>query len=1002
MKFQALLYCTSVLASSYDYYDPATKTYYFHDEKVLTTYNYEPLNHFTNQPYVSNGYFGSRIPNLGFGFAYDQNENSSSSQLDAGWPLFNKRNAGAYIAGFYDAQENTTGTNFPDLLKNGYESVISSIPQWTQMRLEITLSDGQQYILDPNDTSSRGSISGYTQSLDLSTGKVTTSYIWLGLLHLRFTLVAHREIAQLGLERLDMTLLGEPDLISNLQVESILDFCSTSRCWLQDTGIDTKSNSIYMNVTPENVPYITATVFSKIKADPPIMFSNFVNGSMVGSRANVTFSSENRQSTILKFVGILSDDLKSNNDSTSTFEDAKSIVLAVFDVSWEELLNSNEKAWKTLWGESEVIVSNNEYMTLAAEASIFHLLANTRTSNVDLTSALGVTGLSSDGYAGMAFWDSDLWMLPGILPFAPSVASSIERYRYYMHKQAVLNAQSHNFNGSVYPWTSGRFGNCTATGPCFNYEYHINIAICYAIHELYLSGAIDDNVLLEEGWPIFKDIADFFSDYVQFNETLGKFTTYNLTDPDEYANHVNNAAYTAIGIAQVMKWALLFGTHLHQKVNPIWKLIRDNMYLPVNSDGDITLEYDTLNSTILIKQADVALITYTDDQDDFLTKTYNYTRQRAYNDLVYYTQRQSPDGPAMSYPVYLAVNEKLSNKGCGYQTYLEQSVRPFLRFPFAQMSEQSNDDYDTNGGTHPAFPFLTGHGGVVQSFTYGLLGIRFSYQTQPNGAIQRVLHVDPVYLPRFDGNYTIRGFHYLNEILDIEIDNTCLTGKSNDGCSAIFTSHGIKNEPIYIFVDGRNNASGLYMLPPKATLSVPLFIPQMNLEGALTECFADVVSITEGVIGDVVSSIVDGDNSTYWQAATKSDSAKVVIDLRENQSFDHGSIVWGSRPASTFSVSIIENCTFLSNDDFSFLQEKLRLGDEDLFLDVETILKDESVLVTNPYRPGDNDIKIQSFNYTNFDLGQNYTARYVILEVEGVIDKDNDNRGAEIAEVALF
>nr|AIA92965.1 CAZy families GH65 protein [uncultured Yarrowia] len=91
----------------------------------------------------------------------------------------------------------------------------------------------------------------------------------------------------------------------------------------------------------------------------------------------------------MKFVGILSDDLKYNNDSTSTFEDAKSIVLAAFDVSWEDLLNSNEKAWKTLWRESEVIVSNNEYMTLAAEASIFHLLANTRSSNVDFDFCLG-------------------------------------------------------------------------------------------------------------------------------------------------------------------------------------------------------------------------------------------------------------------------------------------------------------------------------------------------------------------------------------------------------------------------------------------------------------------------------------------------------------------------------------------------------------------------------------------------------------------------------------
>lgn len=1014
MKIAPLLYCSTPLTSNYDYYDSATETYYFQDERVLTTYQYEPLNHFTNQPYVANGYFGSKIPNLGFGFSYDQNENSSSSQLDAGWPLFNKRYAGAYIAGFYDAQENTTGTNFPELLKNGYESVISSIPQWTELKLTLTLKDGSQYVLDPENLTSRGLVSDYKQSLNMSSGTVTTSYNWMDLVQLNITVIAHREIALLGLIRLDIKLLGEPDDISSFLVEDILDFNSTNRCWLQDLGVEQETASIYMSVNPENVPYISASVFSTLKTEPETAHHSFLDHTKVSSSIDVRLSAMNRSFTVLKYVGIVSSDLEPFSDnlnsgdfqpesnSARVFEAAKSIALSASRIAWQTLVHSNENAWEKLWGESEIVVQNDGYMTLAAQASLYHLFANTRSTNTDLTSALGVTGLSADGYGGMVFWDSDLWMLPGILPFAPQTAASIERYRYYLHKQAVQNARTGNMTGSVYPWTSGRFGNCTATGPCFDYEYHINIAVCYAIHELYLSGAINDQNLLEEGWPVLRDTANFFSDYVQYNETLGKFTTFNLTDPDEYANHVNNAAYTAVGIAQVMKWALLIGAHLHQKTTPIWATIRDQMYLPVTNDGEITLEYDDMNSTVLIKQADVALITYIDDQDGFLAREYNYTKQRAYNDLVYYTQRQSSEGPAMTYPVYLAASEKLSDVGCGYQTYLEQSVKPFLRFPFAQLSEQSNDDFDSNGGTHPAFPFLTGHGGVVQSFVYGLLGIRFSYQVNADDSLLRVLHVDPVYLPRFSGNYTLRGFNYLGEVLDIEVDNDCKAIPLDNGCSASFTSHGRKKEPVYIYVDGRNSATGLHMLPPNSTLSVPLFVPQMNLDGALTECSADVISITEGTIGDIVDSITDGDNSTYWQAVSKRKPARVVVDLKSSKGFDHGAIIWGPRLASSFSVSVVQNCSSLQGHDFNELQEMLDQDGKSSRLDILTVFKDQSVRITSPYDSNNHEIRIRAYNYTTFDLGKTYTARYVVLDLEGVIDMDSDDGGAEVAEFALF
>lgn len=71
---------------------------------------------------MSNGYIGSRIPNLGQGFTFDQLSDSPDAvedDLSNGWPLFNERFSGSFIGGFYDIQKNTTETNFPGIDRKG-------------------------------------------------------------------------------------------------------------------------------------------------------------------------------------------------------------------------------------------------------------------------------------------------------------------------------------------------------------------------------------------------------------------------------------------------------------------------------------------------------------------------------------------------------------------------------------------------------------------------------------------------------------------------------------------------------------------------------------------------------------------------------------------------------------------------------------------------------------------------------------------------------------------
>lgn len=78
----------------------------------------------------------------------------------------------------------------------------------------------------------------------------------------------------------------------------------------------------------------------------------------------------------------------------------------------------------------------------------------------------------------------------------------------------------------------------------------------------------------------------------------------------------------------------------------------------------------------------------------------------------------------MTFSVFAADANRLSPSGCAAYTYALRAFLPYLRAPWYQFSEQSVDNPNLNGGTNPAFPFLTGHGGASQVGPFAFLGIR--------------------------------------------------------------------------------------------------------------------------------------------------------------------------------------------------------------------------------------------------------------------------------------
>lgn len=968
---------SKLLHSLNAFYDP--------NLNVVGTLDFNPSHIYQTQPYVANGFLGSRIPNLGHGYAQDL---QTYPEADSnGWPLFNKRYAGAFAAGFYDLQPNTNGSNFPWLNQYGGESVISSIPQWTTL----TLSMGNKK-LDPAGTN-WGKISDYVQNMSFSDGLVTTSYLWQNSVRVTYRIVAHRQLPEVGV--VEVSLVNEKSFPVSMTASDILDGTSSHRTSIISSGFD--KSGIHMSFTPSGLDYVHGVIYSKFLTDndQKISFeSDFVSNSV-----DITLPPK-QAVKIAKVVAIATSDLHPHLDSNGLLAYAKSLTQKA---NAEELFSTSALAWADVLGSSlSVSFPDDPLLTLTARASIYHLLANTRADATGVTSALGVSGLSSDSYGGMVFWDTDLWMLTALLPFNPGHARSLVNYRMSLHDQARDNIHSplatKAFAGAAYPWTSGRFGNCTGTGPCFDYEYHLNAAVAHLAWQIYLSGAGDDNYLKDVAFPLIDDAARFLASYAEYNDLLGKFTTANLTDPDEYANHIDNGAYTNAAISALVGWARRAGSILGVS-KPEYLPIEGNMNVPVSPDDpNLVLEYLGMQADVGIKQADVIMMSYPLENELL-------TLEQARANMDFYSSRQVSFGPAMTFPIFSVVSLMLLSGGCASQSYLQKAVQPFLRGPFAQFSEQNNDYYGSNGGTHPAFPFLTAHGGFLQAILQGFLGLRFDVKSQ-SGQYVRILKLDPLHLATLPRGFYVDGVHYMNRTLSFNLTADTLL-VSDRGIV-----QGTQTQALSILIEtGERIGSREYILKAGSSVLLPLYRLSSGFNLSITECgLSKITNITSGMHGDATVSVNDGDNSTHWQAAET--LGKLLFDLREAKQLHSGFINWGNRPPLTVSVYAYKGSLELTPEILAGVDFGNDLHKKFEFARLSKLAKESSVFqevyfqevgVTAPYNVSAGSLisVVSEFNVTELNFPPTEASRFYLIRFDGLHDNAGDG-GAKIHEIALF
>jgi trehalose/maltose hydrolase-like predicted phosphorylase len=375
----------------------------------------------------------------------------------------------------------------------------------------------------------------------------------------------------------------------------------------------------------------------------------------------------------------------------------------------ERLISFHKKAWDELW-KSDITIEGDPQAQQDVHSMLYHLYSFTREGTSLSPSPMGLSGL---GYNGHVFWDTELWMYPSLLVLHPEMAKSLVEYRFQRLDAAKRNAFSKGYQGAMFPWESAATGVeetpvWALSGP---FEHHITACVAIAAWN-YFCVTQDKTWLKEKGWPVLSATADFWASRVERNGP-GHYDINNVVAADEWAENVNNNAFTNAAAKANLQFATQAAQLLGMTPNADWMNVANNIPI-IKLENGVTSEHASYHGEG-IKQADVNLLSYP------LHEVTDPKQIR--KDLEYYETRVPNEGtPAMTQAVFTTLYARLGEPEKAFHWFHEAYI-PNLNPPFRVIAE-------TKGGTNPYF--ATGAGGILQSLLMGFGGLEIT----PKGIIQ--------------------------------------------------------------------------------------------------------------------------------------------------------------------------------------------------------------------------------------------------------------------------
>lgn len=373
---------------------------------------------------IANGYLGINVAAVGPFFEADSPVDGDNIN---GWPLFQERISFATISGFFDSQPETNGTNFAWLNQYGGESVISGVPHWGGLIVD----SGNNTYLDASVD--KNTISDFSSTLDAKAGVTMWEYTWkpsgAGQVSFKisYSMFAHKLYVNQGIVQLRI----QPSADYNVSIVNVLDGKSAVRTDFVHKGEN--DGLIYSGVRPNGISNVTAYLYATMEGSSEVDLSTLavvtdklfigVNDSSIAQAVNAHLKA-GKTTIITKYVGGATSDGFLDPQGL-----AKAASLTAMRAGFDQSLCSHVAEWAAVFPEDSVddyafpdsgTLPEDEYIIESAITAVlneYYLLQNTISQDaltnandapID-TNSISVGGLASDSYAGLVFWDAEIW-----------------------------------------------------------------------------------------------------------------------------------------------------------------------------------------------------------------------------------------------------------------------------------------------------------------------------------------------------------------------------------------------------------------------------------------------------------------------------------------------------------------------------------------------------------------------------------------------------------------
>jgi trehalose/maltose hydrolase-like predicted phosphorylase len=406
------------------------------------------------------------------------------------------------------------------------------------------------------------------------------------------------------------------------------------------------------------------------------------------------------------------------------------------------LLKQHRAAWRELW-RSDIAIDGDAQAQTVVHSDLYYLLA---TSTADTRWPMGACGLTP-GYTGHAFWDSDTWIFPALLLMHPERAKSLAMFRAHTLPAAQARAKSSGLKGAMYPWEADP-ENGSEQIPYFahvlsEHEIHVNADVAIAQWQYWLA-THDREWLKRNGWPVIRNVADFWASRASWNAEQRRYEILHVTSVAESYNDVPNDTFTNVSAQKVLDLAAKAAALVGARPDPHWAEVASKLYIPFSQAEQRHLDFDAGVPREPLEGSTLGLLSYPSLDLQMSEKI-----RRNDFDYIMISVRQGhhePHGMSLA-PASIAA------AAAGDTT----SAVAWLQRNFTSGLIKPPFNVRTETATNNTGYFVTASGGFLQNLLYGFSGLR----VEEKGLIEAYAPVLPAEWKSMTlKDLTIRGEHY--------------------------------------------------------------------------------------------------------------------------------------------------------------------------------------------------------------------------------------------------